>query len=910
MPIEKEEKNSIASESGENEDRLPPPARRGEYLGELPAYTLWRGLREYPKAWGALLEARQAAWQSQPRFHLAILSVDGDEARLSSTIASLTAQWYANIHLSVIFGSAVPHGLISSEKLDWREGGENLLATANRVLLEGDGDWVGLVSAGDELAPHALYYWVEAAFTHAEWEIIYSDEDRIGAGGVGLPHFKPDFNLDLLRSHGYVGGLLLAKRAFFARLRGYDPRFLGAEEHDLVLRAFEAAGARAIGHIPDVFYHRLEDGGYCRRPVNELLAQGRAIVAVHLERLGVSASMEEGFFRSSWRVAYRHAGHPRVSILVAGGGLAQLQRCLESLLVRTAYPEYEILLANAGGGDAVADWLGQLADLGEERLRVPDAGHGGSRSALFDALSGEARGEYVVFLHGECAVVQENWLDELMAHARRPEVGVVSPRLADARGRLAGGCGVLGMAGMAVSPFDGLSLDAAGYWGRAHLEQDFSLLQGGCLVMEKNLFRALGGFGHEFETDAQNACDLTLRVTQGGRLALWTPFVTLLAETASPAEAVSWRDFLYKWRARLPDDPAFNRNLDLGGQGFLLDPRPEVGADPLPWRPIPKILAHQADIFGCGEYRIIAPARALQSAGRAQTWTNFSLLRVAEMARLRPDAVVMQRPNVGLIPAIENYRKFGGAFVVYELDDLLSHLTLHNPARATITGDMVEGVKKTIALCDRFVVSTPVLADLYRNLNPDTRVVANYLERARWGGFTPLRRQSARPRVGWAGGGSHVGDLEMIADVVRELAGEVDWIFLGLCPENLHPYAREVHGGVPLPRYQDKLASLNLDLAIAPLEIHLFNEAKSHLRILEYGVMGYPVVCTDIAPYRGDYPVTRVLNKHDAWIAAIREKLSDLDALAAEGDALRRHVEKNWMLEDHLDEWLAAWMPG
>lgn len=908
----KKESPDIAIAERESAALDTSATRRGEYLGELPAYTLWQGLREYPKAWGPLLEARQASWPSQPRFHLVILSMDDNEARLANTITSLTGQWYANIRLSVIFGTRIPDDLVSSDKLDWHEGGGNLLETTNRVLLEGDGDWVGVVSAGDEIAPQALYYWAESAFSHPDWAVVYSDEDRLGAGGRReLPHFKPDFNLDLLRSHGYIGGLLLVKRGFFACLGGFDPALSGTEEHDLVLRAYESGGARVIGHIPDVFYHRLGDGGYCRRPANDLVALGHGAVQAHLNRLGVDARVEEGCFRTSWRVDYRYPDSPKVSILVAGGGnLAQLQRCLESLLERTAYPDYEILVADAHANGEVDAWLTQLAALGEPRLRARSVAQGGGGCALFDALAGEAQGAYLVFLQGDCAVVQESWLTDLINHARRPEVGMVAPRLASAKGRVVEGCGVLGMGGGVASPFVGTPLDAAGYWGRAHLEQNFSVLYGGCLVMEKALFGSLGGFGQAFEDDAQNACDLSLRVTQGGYLAVWTPFVTLLSESVTPSSPVSWQEFLYKWRTLLSDDPAFNRNLDLGGNGILLDPRPEVGFDPLPWRPLPKILAHQGDIFGCGEYRIIAPARALQNAGRAQTWTNFCLLREAEMVRLRPDAVVMQRPNEGLIPSIERYRKFGGAFVVYELDDLLSHLTLRSPARDTITGDMVQGVMKTIAHCDRFVVSTPVLADLYRTLHPDIRVQLNYLERTRWGGFVPRRHQSVRPRVGWAGGASHVGDLEMISDVVRELADEVDWVFLGLCPESLRPYVREVHGGVPLPQYQNKLSTLDLDLAIAPLEIHLFNEAKSNLRILEYGIMGYPVICTDIAPYRGDYPVTRVPNKHEAWVAAIREKLSDPDALAAEGDDLRRYVEENWMLEDHLDEWLAAWLPG
>ena len=886
-------------------------ARRGEYLGELPAYTLWQGLQDFPAAWGPLFEARRASWTSQPRFHLVIFSLDGNESRLTATIRSLTDQWYENIHLSVVFAQDVPPGLVTSENLDWHEGGADLLEAANRILLNGDGDWVGFVSAGDEIAPHALFYWVETAFRNPGWELVYSDEDRLGAQGRELPHFKPDFNLDLLRSYGYVGGLLLVKRAFLSRLGGYNPALVGVEEHDLLLRAYEAGGTQAIGHIPDVYYHRLSEGGYCSRPMEELVNIGRGVVQAHLDRLGVNAIVNNGYFLSSYRVLYRYSDTPKVSILVAvGGNLELLQRCLESLLGQTVYPDYEILLANVQGNTEVNAYLEQLSSLDEARLRVCPLSQCVQKSAMFDALAEEAKGDYLVFLHDDCAVVQEGWLTDLVSHVRRPEVGMVAPRLATAQGRVVGGGGVLGMGGWAASPFADMLLDVAGYWGRAHLEQDFSVLQGGCLVMRKSLFHSLGGFGQTFVDDAQNACDLSLRVTQSGHLAVWTPFVTMLTESAEGASSTSWQDFLYKWRARLPDDPAFNCNLDMGARGFLLDPRPEVGIDPLPWRPLPRILAHQADIQGCGEYRIIAPARAMHVAGRAQINSNFSLLNEAEISRLRPDAVVMQRRSGSeLLPFIDNYHKFGGTFVVFELDDLLTHIPLRSPHRAHMPSGIAHDMAAAISRCDRFVVSTPVLADLYRALHADVRVVPNYLERARWGGFTPLRQQSARPRVGWAGGAGHVGDLEMMVDVVRELAGEVDWVFLGMCPEILRPYVREFHAGVGLPQYQDKLAALNLDLAIAPLEIHQFNEAKSNLRILEYGIMGYPVICTDIVPYRGDLPVTRVSNKHEVWVAAIREKLSDLAALAAEGDSLRRYVEENWLLEDHLDEWLSAWLP-
>jgi hypothetical protein len=82
--------------------------------------------------------------------------------------------------------------------------------------------------------------------------------------------------------------------------------------------------------------------------------------------------------------------------------------------------------------------------------------------------------------------------------------------------------------------------------------------------------------------------------------------------------------------------------------------------------------------------------------------------------------------------------------------------------------------------------------------------------------------------------------------------------------------------------YPQALARLDLDLAIAPLEIHAFNECKSNLRLLEYGAMGWPVICTDIYPYQ-NAPVTRLPNDPQKWISTIREQLAEPDALREAG---------------------------
>jgi glycosyltransferase involved in cell wall biosynthesis len=150
----------------------------------------------------------------------------------------------------------------------------------------------------------------------------------------------------------------------------------------------------------------------------------------------------------------------------------------------------------------------------------------------------------------------------------------------------------------------------------------------------------------------------------------------------------------------------------------------------------------------------------------------------------------------------------------------------------------------------------------------------------------------------------------LITDVIRELAGEVEWVFFGMCPEKIRPYVHEIHVGVDIDDYPAALAALDLDLALAPVEQNLFNDCKSNLRLLEYGACGYPVICSDVLCYRGDLPVTRVKNRFKDWVDAIRMHINDLDATARMGDELRAQVMDKWLLQGrNVEAWRAAWLP-
>ena len=365
-----------------------------------------------------------------------------------------------------------------------------------------------------------------------------------------------------------------------------------------------------------------------------------------------------------------------------------------------------------------------------------------------------------------------------------------------------------------------------------------------------------------------------------------------------------------RWIGPMAEGPAYNRHLSLSDKHFGVEDRVDAPWDPN-FRDRPRIIGYAADHAGCGHYRVYAPLQALQSAARAQCLLleaqgERGLPTGWEVARAAPDTVLVQSAlHDHELQQLKELRWVRRLFKVFELDDLKTRVPQASVHAQVIPKDVSHRLAQALAMCDRLVVATEPLREAYRKLIADIVVVPNYLESGRWEGLRSEYRQGARPRVGWAGSVSHGGDLALLQQVMREMASEADFVLFGMCPQALKPYVREFHPAVPFDAYPARLASLGLDLAIAPLEINAFNTAKSNLRILEYGILGWPVVCTDIEPYRGA-PVHCVRNRPEEWVAAIRENLHDLSAARQAGSKLRKSVRDHWMLEDHLDEWLAA----
>jgi GT2 family glycosyltransferase len=881
-------------------------------------YRKWYNIFGLHESDGQVMAERMMQqWRHHPAIHLIVVLRRGEGVRLAATLDSLSTQIYTGWGLTVLAEEPCPDPQFAQiQNVEWRESGWDRAAALNAIVGESESDWVGLLRSGDRLAQQALFACADRPQGMGGVRWLYTDWDRIDEAGDRYdPRFERDVDLDWLRTGECLGGFLLIRRDALLDLGGFADR--GPEEaRDLALRVFERFGAGAFGHVDEVLCHRPAFSRESEKPTDT--GPHRAVLSAHLRRMGESGEILDGLAPGALRVRYPVRGEPVVSMIVdTVDDLRVLERFIDTLRETTEYQNLELVVVDCGSQDEdTEEYFDALRASG---VVVVSVSEGVGRAEAWNAGACAARGEYLIFADRRAGFVQKDWLEILLGHAQREGVGIVAPRIVGADGTVVHSALILGFGGPAKDAFRGLSALDPGYGGRALTEQGCSAVPPCCLMVRRACFEAIGGFDAERFSSDWFSVDFCLRSEAAGHRTIWTPYALvgwqaheLAREAGDPEQEAAAYD---RWLPRLARDPFYHRNLDLSGAVFR--PRMEATAR---WNPAfherPRILGVPADTFGCGEYRILAPLNALDDAARAHCGLlapqegSPRMPSVTELARLAPDTLLLQGALDDVhLEALRRYRRFNQVFRVFDMEDLKTNVPEKNSRRPFLFRNIKARTRQALSLCDRLIVTTEPLAEAYRDLIGDIKVVPVYLARERWGTVAAARDESGRPRVGWAGGQQHEGDLEILLPIVQATAGEVDWVFLGMCPEALRPYVKEVHDMVPFAEYPARLASLALDLAVAPLEEHPFNVAKTNLRLLEYGILGLPIVCTDIEPYRG-VPVMRVPNDPVRWIEAIRERVYDLDAARAEGARLREWVLGGWMLEDHLDEWMEALSPS
>ena len=332
---------------------------------------------------------------------------------------------------------------------------------------------------------------------------------------------------------------------------------------------------RRIHHIPRILYHwRKLPGSTASAGLAKPWAMdsGRLAVEDYVARTGLDAQVLPGPAPGVFRIKRAIKGTPLVSIVIPTAG--QLRRvgnrahdllvaCIRSIIERTSWPHYELILVAGRTGLQPAT----LAAI--ERFPVTvvtDAADGPFNiPRKINLGAAHARGEHLVLLNDDIEVADGDWLSAMLEWSQDPGIGAVGAKLLYPDGRLQHIGLVLGVGGIAAHAFHQHPGASAGYASSALSIRNYSAVTAACLMSRRSVFTEVGGFDEAFPVDF-NDVDYCLRLGRAGYRTVFTPYAQLYHhESASVGARVPDRKEIElmreRWGAIIDDDPYYNPNL-------------------------------------------------------------------------------------------------------------------------------------------------------------------------------------------------------------------------------------------------------------------------------------------------------------------------------------------------------------
>ena len=520
--------------------RMTATAHALRQLRPLPTLSVVMGAREVdPAHWrecvGSLRSQIYESWE---------LSVAGPQHNVESLRSHLPPEWASDDRLRFTV-SAVNKGHAGA---------------LNEAVRSARGAAFAFVEPADRLAPHALAEMALALASHPEARMVYSDEDRLDrAGQRSRPFFKPDWSRDMQRACDYTTRLLVIRREAFEQLGGVREGFDGAELFDLVLRASESSAS--VAHVQSVLYHRRE----ASRAFHFVNAAAHVALSEHLARCGEEAEVR---VTRGGLLRVRHAvkGTPRVSIIVPFKDKPELlQQLWRTFRAHTRWEDWQLILVSNNSVDPRTHEL--LAGLDDPRILKLTWNHPFNYSAINNFAARHAKGELLLFLNNDIEIVEGEWLEELIAEAQRPEVGVVGPLLLFPNGAIQHAGVILGPGGFATHAFwKGRPDDEWTPFGRPDCPRDFLAVTGACMMMRREVFEQVGGFDERMIVSGSDV-ELALRIVERGLRCLYTPHTRLVHHESATRKGhhIPARDAWLSYIAFRPwlrrGDPFYNPNL-------------------------------------------------------------------------------------------------------------------------------------------------------------------------------------------------------------------------------------------------------------------------------------------------------------------------------------------------------------
>lgn len=518
-----------------------------------------------------------------------------DEKFLKSCIDSVLNQSYKNWELCIADDASTERHVKAVVKeyakkdsrirLTFRKKNGHISEATNSALSLVRGEFITFLDHDDELFPHALYEVVRRLNKYPDADIIYSDEDKIDEDGNRFePHFKTDWNPALFYSQNYISHLAVYRTDLVKKVGGLRTGVEGSQDYDLLLRCVSHISEDKIHHIPSVLYHwRAIIGSTALTPGQKSYTTDAGVKALkgHFNRLDKSIKVEKGKIENIYKLTYEIPDPaPMVSLLIpTRDGHKFLSKCVESILSRTTYSNYEIIiLDNQSECLETIDYFDKIRN--ERNVRIIKFDQPFNYSSINNFGVKHANGSVIGLINNDIEVISSNWLDEMVSHALRDEIGCVGAKLYYPDDTIQHAGVVLGIGGLAGHPHKYFNKKHYGYFSRLMLTQNVSAVTAACLIVRRDIFEEVNGLDDQLAI-AFNDVDFCLRVRERGYKNLWTPHAELYHHESvsrgyddSPEKQKRfWKEVNYmknRWGETLYKDPYYNPNLTLIRDDFSL----------------------------------------------------------------------------------------------------------------------------------------------------------------------------------------------------------------------------------------------------------------------------------------------------------------------------------------------------
>jgi GT2 family glycosyltransferase len=513
----------------------------------------------------------------RPEISIIVPVYNTDRNMLISMLNSVLSQTYDNWELCVVDGNSdspdVKDILSEYSKKDKRinvsflEKNYGIAGNSNRALQMATGEFITFLDHDDELAPFALFEVVKILNRLPEIDIIYSDEDKIHASGKRCkPFFKPDWSPDLLMSVNYVCHLMVIRKDVLDSIGGFREGYDGAQDYDLVLRCVSKTSR--IVHVPKVLYHwRMHSESTAQNIYAKDYAHesGKKALGEYLSESNINAHVEDGAGITNYRVRYLLSSKPKVSVIIPFRDKYKvLEKCIESIIQKSSYKDYElILISNSSTEKKLFDYLDRIKSL--PQVKIAYYNHPFNYSAINNFGVKQSDGEVLLFLNNDTEVITGDWLESMLEHAMRREIGSVGCKLLFPDNTIQHAGVVIGLTGFAGHIFSRMPDDAYTHYGSVDFVRNYLAVTGACMMMRRDVFEEVKGFDERFALCGSDV-EICLRLIQNGYRVVYTPFAKLYHhEALTRGGDIPAQDFQLSWNVYekyiIGGDPYYNPNL-------------------------------------------------------------------------------------------------------------------------------------------------------------------------------------------------------------------------------------------------------------------------------------------------------------------------------------------------------------